>query len=182
MNPDLVGLSKFLSLVLRHRPETIGLALDANGWAGVDDLLARAAEFGQPLTRDILTEIVATNEKQRFTFSADGLRVRANQGHSLAVDLELPAVPPPEFLYHGTARSSLESILREGLVPGRRQHVHLAYAADSARKVGARHGTPVVLRVRALELSDAGHTFRVSVNGVWLTDRVPPEFLDVLEG
>jgi putative RNA 2'-phosphotransferase len=177
MATNLVQLSKFLSLVLRHKPEEIGLALDENGWANVDELLRLASQSGRPLTRPILEQIVAESDKQRFAFSDDGRRIRANQGHSLAVDLALPPSQPPEMLYHGTASRFLDSIRAGGLQAGSRQHVHLSLDVATAIKVGQRHGKPVVLEVRAGAMHAAGNPFYLSANGVWLTERVPVEFL-----
>lgn len=177
MNHDLVGTSKFLSLVLRHRPEAIGLALDPQGWTDVDELIARAAAHGRPLSRDLIARVVAENDKQRFALSPDGSRIRANQGHSVAVDLALAPQEPPDTLYHGTATRHLAAIEREGLRPGRRQHVHLSPDPAAARIVGQRHGQPVVLRVAAGALWRAGEPFYRSANGVWLVAAVPPTYL-----
>jgi putative RNA 2'-phosphotransferase len=174
---DLVRTSKFLSLVLRHQPEAIGLTLDDNGWADVDELIRLANESGHVLTRTLLERVVAENDKKRFAFSDDGRRIRASQGHSVAVDLALPPVEPPEVLYHGTATRFLDSIRAGGLHAGSRRHVHLSPDAATATKVGQRHGKPVVLVVRARAMAAAGHQFFLSANGVWLTERVPAEFL-----
>jgi putative RNA 2'-phosphotransferase len=177
MDRQLVKTSKFLSLVLRHRPEAIGLALDAQGWANVDDLIARAAARGQPLTRELIAQVVAENDKQRFALSDDGGRIRANQGHSVTVDLALEPQEPPETLYHGTAARNLRSIEREGLRRGQRHHVHLSPDPATARTVGQRHGEPVVLRVAAGAMWRDGHPFSRSANGVWLTEAVLPAYL-----
>jgi len=177
MDSNLVKTSKFLSLVLRHRPETIGLSLDAHGWADLDDLIARAAARGQTLTRDLIARVVAENDKQRFALSADGSRIRANQGHSVTVDLALEPQEPPETLYHGTATRNLRSIEREGLRRGQRHHVHLSADPATARIVGQRHGEPIVLRIAAATMRRDGHLFYRSANGVWLTDTVPPSYL-----
>lgn len=174
---DIVKVSKFLSLVLRHKPEEIGLTLDENGWAEVEELLRLASQKGRRLTRPLLEQVVAENDKQRFAFSDDGQRIRANQGHSVAVDLALPPTIPPELLYHGTAARFVASIRAEGLHAGNRQHVHLSRDVPTATKVGQRHGQPVVLVVRAREMSAAGHPFFLAANGVWLTERVPVAFL-----
>ncbi|CAA9437202.1 MAG: RNA:NAD 2'-phosphotransferase [uncultured Pseudonocardia sp.] len=171
----LVRISKRLSRHLRHAPHEIGLRLDPAGWVSVDELLAALAAHGPPVTRAELDEVVAGSDKQRFV--VDGDRIRAQQGHSVPVDLGLAAVEPPPVLFHGTARSSLDAIRREGLRPMRRHAVHLSTTEETARRVGARHGAPVVLRVDAAALHAAGHEFRVSGNGVWLTDSVPPGFL-----
>jgi putative RNA 2'-phosphotransferase len=177
MNKRLVGTSKFLSLVLRHQPEVIGLALDAEGWVEVDELLAACRNHGKKVTRAILEEVVATNDKKRFTFSADRRRIRANQGHSIAVDLKLEPRSPPEFLYHGTVERFLDSIRRQGLTRGERHHVHLSPDRRTAERVGSRRGKPVLLIVEAERMHRDGHTFYVSDNGVWLTDAVPAKYL-----
>jgi putative RNA 2'-phosphotransferase len=178
MAQDLKNSSKFLSYVLRHAPESIGLALDANGWASVDELLAKAEGVGKRLDRAALKEIVATSDKKRFTLSEDGSRIRAAQGHSVDVALGLEPVAPPETLYHGTATRFLEAIRAEGLKAGSRQQVHLSADAATATAVGSRHGKPVVLRVAAGAMHAAGHAFFRADNGVWLTDYVPPQFLE----
>jgi putative RNA 2'-phosphotransferase len=177
VDSNLVKTSKFLSLVLRHRPEVIGLTLDAQGWADLDDLIARAAARGQTLSRDLIARVVAENDKQRFALSPDGTRIRANQGHSVAVDLALEPHEPPETLYHGTATRNLRSIERDGLRRGQRHHVHLSPDPATARAVGQRHGEPVVLRVAAAAMHRDGHRFYRAENGVWLTDAVPPAYL-----
>ena len=173
----LVSTSRFLSLVLRHQPEVIGLTLDPQGWADIDTLIALAASKRR-LDRDLIARVVAGNDKQRFAISPDGLRIRASQGHSVAIDLALPPSIPPALLYHGTATRFLDAIRREGLKPGSRQHVHLSREFDTAVKVGGRHGRPHVLRVDAARMAAAGHVFHVSDNGVWLTAAVPVEYID----
>jgi putative RNA 2'-phosphotransferase len=170
-------ISKFLSLVLRHRPDKIGLTLDAQGWAAVDELLAKMNQHGAPLTRPLLNDIVEQDDKQRYAFSADGTRIRANQGHSIQIDLGLEPIAPPEYLYHGTATRFHASIQQHGLLRGKRDYVHLSPDEDTARKVGARHGEPLVLVVKAGEMHAAGFVFYRSANGVWLIDHVPPEYL-----
>jgi putative RNA 2'-phosphotransferase len=177
---QLVKTSKFLSLVLRHSPETIGIKLDAAGWVSVDELLAAAAAYGSPIDLDDLEEVVETNDKKRFSFSADGMLIRANQGHSVSVDLGYQPSVPPEVLYHGTTGRFLESIKREGLVKGKRHHVHLSQDIVTASKVGARRGKPVVLKIDAALMHSNGIEFFVSENSVWLTDHVPPEYLSEL--
>lgn len=179
MDARLVKMSRFISLVLRHKPHTIDLALDAGGWASVEELIAGAQRAHVPLTIELLRRIVAENDKQRFTLSEDGLRIRANQGHSIAVDLGLEAVPPPERLYHGTARRFLGSIQRQGLVAKGRQHVHLSADEATALNVGCRHGAPIVLMVDAARMQRDGITFYRSANGVWLTEQVPVEYLEI---
>lgn len=169
--------SKFLSLVLRHKPEEIGLRMDAHGWARVDDLLRKMKKAGRRLSREELIHIVATNDKKRFTLSEDGRKIRAAQGHSIAVDLALKAREPPAKLYHGTASANLDAIFSQGLRPGNRQQVHLSLDPETALRVGRRHGKPVVLRVNSAAMHGAGYVFYRADNGVWLTDAVPPAYL-----
>ena len=170
-------VSRFLSYTLRHAPEEIGVVLDAQGWTDVDDLLLRSAEAGRPFSRDVLLRIVADSDKQRFTLSSDGRRIRAAQGHSVAVDLGLEPGVPPALLFHGTAGTNLASILAEGLKPGSRQKVHLSGDIETAVKVGRRHGVPVVLQVNAAAMIERSLSFWKADNGVWLTNHVPPAFL-----
>lgn len=173
--------SKFLSLVLRHAPEQIGIELDAQGWTDVDTLIAKANAAGVALDRASLQDIVATSDKQRFTLSADGLRIRAAQGHSVEVDLDLPPSTPPAILFHGTARTNVDAILAEGLKPGKRQHVHLSPNEETARRVGMRHGVPVIFRVDTARMHADGLVFWQADNGVWLTDVVVPTYLVLME-
>ncbi|WP_169973740.1 RNA 2'-phosphotransferase [Tautonia rosea] len=182
MSSQMIRVSQFLSLVLRHQPEAIGLTLDEGGWASVDELISCAARNGTKLDRDLIAKVVASNDKQRFRISDDGLRIRASQGHSIAVDLGLEPVSPPEVLYHGTATRFLDAILREGLRPSGRQHVHLSGDEGTAVTVGRRHGAPVILRVAAGRMVADGFVFFRSDNGVWLTDRVPASYLEMSEG
>jgi putative RNA 2'-phosphotransferase len=177
MSNDLKQKSKFLSLVLRHDPGSVGLVLDPHGWARVSDLIAVSPLL---LTRAMIHEIVKSSDKQRFALSDDGERIRANQGHSLPVDLELQPVTPPAMLYHGTATRFLKLILAEGLSRRSRQHVHLSLDIDTAINVGRRHGQVVVLKVDSAAMTSAGHAFFISENGVWLTDAVPAQFLSVM--
>lgn len=179
MERELVRISKLLSLVLRHRPQVVGLELDPQGWVEVDALLDAIARSGRPaLDRATLLRVVADNDKQRFALSADGRRIRASQGHSLRqIDLGLPPRRPPELLLAGTARRFLASIRAGGLLPRSRNHVHLTDNEPTAVAVGRRHGDPVVLRVLAGRMQEQGHAFYLSDNGVWLTASVPPEFL-----
>lgn len=179
---DLVRTSKRLSYVLRHHPESIGIGLDAAGWVAVDDLLAALAAHGLRLTRAELDEVVAGNDKRRFAVDATGTRIRASQGHSVAVDLGYEAAVPPAELFHGTVDRFLPAILAEGLRPGRRHAVHLSPDVATARTVGGRRGRPVVLRVDAAGLAGDGARFTRSANGVWLVAAVPPRHLTVLEG
>ena len=180
MSQDTVQLSKFLSYVLRHQPDKIGLQLDRQGWVDVDALLKQANAYGVPLNRPLLEEIVATNNKQRFSFSPNGQKIRANQGHSVPIDLGLEPQKPPAVLYHGTAQHFLESIFAAGLHSGNRRHVHLSRDAETALKVGRRHGKPVILQVAAQQMDADGHLFFCSDNGVWLTDQVAPRYLTQL--
>lgn len=173
-----IKTSKFLSLVLRHRPEIVGITLDDSGWTEVETLLDALKRHGRPLSRTELEHVVAANSKRRFAFSDDGRRIRASQGHSVEVDLQYEPLAPPELLYHGTAERNLSSIRRDGLHRGRRHHVHLSPDAVTARTVGQRHGRPVVLVIRAGAMHAAGHLFYLSANGVWLTESVPPEYVE----
>lgn len=177
----MVQMSKFLSLVLRHAPEKIGLSLDRGGWADVDTLLNCANSGGVALDRITLIEIVASSDKQRFVLSDDGKRIRANQGHSVSVDLELLPQVPPSRLYHGTASRFLESIRREGLRPMERQHVHLSTDEATAQTVGKRHGHASILGIDAQAMHEGGHLFFCSKNGVWLTESVPATFISFPE-
>jgi putative RNA 2'-phosphotransferase len=174
---DDVALSRFISLVLRHRPARAGITLDEQGYADVAELLAGCARAGRPLTRAELERIVRESDKQRFAFNADGTRLRASQGHSLPVTLGYAPATPPARLYHGTVAAFLPSIRARGLERGQRQHVHLSRARETAIAVGRRRGQPVVLTVLAVEMADAGFVFYESANGVWLTDAVPARFL-----
>lgn len=170
-------ISKLLSYVLRHAPEHVGLTLDANGWVSIDVLISRFQATGVEVDRQMLEQIVAGSDKQRFTLSDDGLRIRAAQGHSVKIDLALESSTPPPLLFHGTAKANLDVILTEGLKPGQRQHVHLSLDEETAMKVGGRHGKPVVLRVDAARMSADGLIFYQAENGVWLTDKVPAAYL-----
>jgi putative RNA 2'-phosphotransferase len=172
----LVRTSKYLSKHLRHDPGVLGLELMPGGWVPVDALLAAVAR-DRPLTRQELEEVVERNNKRRFSFDPSGMLIRANQGHSVGVDLQLEPAEPPPVLYHGTAERVLPGILREGLKKMSRHHVHLSADVDTAYRVGSRHGKPVVLQVDAAALREAGYTFYRSDNGVWLVDHVPPEFI-----
>ncbi|WP_432056547.1 RNA 2'-phosphotransferase [Streptomyces sp. bgisy022] len=176
MNPQrTVKVSKYLSRHLRHRPGQIGLTLDEGGWVEIDALLAAADAHGFRITRDELAHVVATNDKRRF--AVEGTRIRARQGHSVEVDLGLAPAVPPRYLHHGTVTRFLDAIRAEGLRPMTRHDVHLSADRETAARVGARRGRPVVLTVDAGALHDAGHVFRVSANGVWLTSSVPSSHL-----
>ena len=177
-NIELTAISKFMSLVLRHRPAKIGLSLDGAGWADVDDLLARAVAAGRAITRDQLNEVVATSDKRRFALSDDGLRIRANQGHSIEVDLGLDPVSPPEILFHGTASRFVGSVMATGLERRSRHHVHLTEDVEIGEAVGRRYGKPVILRIAAGAMAAQGHVFFRSANGVWLVEAVPAAFIE----
>jgi putative RNA 2'-phosphotransferase len=177
----LVRASKFLSLVLRHQPEKIGMELDPQGWVPVDELLAACKRAGVALDANLLRQVVADNDKQRFAYSEDGKRIRASQGHSVDVDLGLERIAPPTLLFHGTADRFMESIRREGLLHGNRTHVHLSVDEITATKVGQRHGRPVVLTVLAGAMAQDDFAFYRSDNGVWLTETVPPAYLQFPE-
>jgi len=170
-------ISKRLSLVLRHKPESIGLTLDSEGWAEVDELIANLERHGLRVDRMILEEVLRTNDKQRFKFSEDGQRICANQGHSIDVEFQLEPVPPPEVLYHGTASRFTDSIFKEGLTKQHRHHVHLTEDIKMTLKVAERRGRPVLLGIRAKDMEQAGYLFYKTDNDVWLTDHVPPEYL-----
>jgi putative RNA 2'-phosphotransferase len=176
-----IAISRLLSVVLRHRPDKIGITLDAGGWAEIDVLLRCLDDHGTRLTRDHLLAIVASSDKQRFAISDDGARIRANQGHSLEVELGVPPCEPPDTLYHGTAMRFLERIRAEGLRRGERQYVHLSINEEIARLVGERHGQAIVLTVDARSMHAAGELFYLAANEVWLTDQVAPQYLQFPE-
>jgi len=173
----LTRVSKFLSKHLRHDPAGLSLTFAPGGWVDVADLLAACAQKRLPLTRAELEEVVAKNSKQRFSFDETGARIRANQGHSVDVDLQLVPATPPPVLYHGTGHQTADAIRREGLCKMRRHHVHLSADVETARIVGARHGRPLVFLVDAQTMHADGHVFYRSENGVWLVDEVPPDYL-----
>jgi putative RNA 2'-phosphotransferase len=177
---NIVKISKYLSRALRHQPGRIGIELDEAGWVDVDVLLAACNARGIALDRVALERVVAENDKKRFAFSADGARIRASQGHTVAVDLGLVDAVPPEVLYHGTHPGSVAAILAEGLRPMARHDVHLSADTETARRVGARRGRPVLFVVRAGRMVEAGFAFRCSDNGVWLVPAVPPAYLERL--
>jgi putative RNA 2'-phosphotransferase len=169
--------SKYLSLILRHQPELIGLTLDSEGWAFVDDLVKLANAKGQSFDRNTIEAIVAGSDKKRLALSHDGLKIRANQGHSVRISLGLGPSAPPDILYHGTASRFLASIQSSGLHPAQRQHVHLSSDKSVAEVVGARYGTPVVLVIDAKAMIADGHVFYLSQNKVWLTEVVPIAYI-----
>ena len=170
------AISKHLSYILRHRPDAIGLTLDPQGWADIDALISKSPKN---LTRDEISFAVESNDKQRFIISEDGLRIRANQGHSVSIELGLKPVTPPAILYHGTATRFLDVILEEGLKKMSRQHVHLSADISTATKVGSRHGKPVILQLDTIAMINDGHEFYVSENNVWLTDVIPSQYLSI---
>lgn len=175
-------ISKLLSLALRHQPDALGLTLDKEGWASVTDVLQQMQQKGMAVDLPKLQEVVATNDKKRFSFSADGSKIRANQGHSLPVELGLQPIAPPPLLFHGTAIQNLDSIFEEGLQRRSRQHVHLSQDQETALKVGNRHGKATVLLVLSGKMHAAGHSFYYSANGVWLTEAVPVIFIEQKKG
>lgn len=178
MSKLLNETSKFLSYVLRHEPQAIGLALDTEGWADINELISCANKSGKAIDRDLIQRVVDTSDKKRFSISEDGLRIRAAQGHSTAsVAITYPEKVPPEFLYHGTATRFLEAIKKEGLKPQERQYVHLSEDEQTAIAVGQRYGKPVVLKIEALRMYQQGFKFFQAENGVWLTDKVNANFL-----
>jgi putative RNA 2'-phosphotransferase len=169
---------KFLSLVLRHKPEALGISLDESGWVAVTELLEGLKKHNrQPATEEALFELVQKSSKKRFEYDITGSRIRACQGHSVEIDLGLKPLEPPVRLYHGTIPDYIPSILSKGLIKGSRQHVHLSEDRDTAKTVGSRRGTPVLLTILAQDMRRAGYEFYRSTNGVWLTDHVPPDFL-----
>lgn len=178
---DLNKLSVFISLVLRHKPEVAGLQLDEHGWANVDELLDGVNNTGRTIDMEILEEIVRIDNKQRYSFNADKSLIRANQGHSVPVDVELKEERPPQFLYHGTALRFLDGIKVEGLKPMSRLYVHLSLDKDTAEKVGKRHGKPIVLKIKAEEMYNNGFKFYLSQNGVWLTKYVGTKYIEAIE-
>jgi putative RNA 2'-phosphotransferase len=175
---EIIKTSKFLSLVLRHEPERIGLKLDSAGWVSVDELLQAVNQNGVSLTLDQLKHIVATSDKKRYALSEDGTRIRASQGHSIEVDLQYAPQTPPELLYHGTATRFLEGIRKDGLKKMGRHDVHLSAETKVTLQVGGRHGKPALLTIRAGDMHRTGFVFRRSANGVWLVDHVPPQFIE----
>ena len=175
---ETTKISKFLSLVLRHQPEIIGLNLDENGWADTSELLSKMnSNNHNSITMPILEHVVATNSKKRFAFNDDKTRIRANQGHSIDIDLGLDEKQPPEYLYHGTAVKSVGAIMNTSLEKQLRQHVHLSLDYDTALSVGKRHGNPQVFVIETGAMHRDGYKFYLSDNGVWLTDHVPAKYL-----
>lgn len=173
-------LSVFISLILRHKPEVIGISLDEHGWANVKELLLGINNSGRTIDMEILEEIVRTDKKQRYSFNGDKTLIRANQGHSIPVDVELEVQQPPQFLYHGTASRFIDSIKQEGLKSMSRLYVHLSSDIETAKIVGARHGSPVILKIDCSQMHKDGIKFYLSENGVWLTENVPKKYIEIL--
>ena len=177
MSKNEINISKFLSLVLRHQPETIGIQLDNNGWTDVNELIEKANNYGIKFDRETLSNIVATNSKKRFAFNDTLDKIRASQGHSVEIELGYTNQKPPEILFHGTAEKFVQSILDTGLEKRNRQHVHLSSDLETAIKVGQRHGKPFVFKILAEQMYNDNFQFYISDNGVWLTDNVPTKYL-----
>lgn len=177
----LERLSKFISMILRHKPEAIGITLDEHGWADVNELIKGINDTGEEVefSKDTLETIVKTDKKQRYSFSQDRTLIRANQGHSIPVDVELEKKEPPKVLYHGTGIKSVKAIQEQGLLPMERLYVHLSTDVETATNVGKRHGTPVIFQVNAEQMQKDGYDFFQSVNGVWLTKEVPTKYLEL---
>lgn len=175
-----IKIGKYICLILRHKPEIIGIELDKNGWANVDELINGLKKKYPDFNREKLEYIVNTDNKQRYSLSNDKSKIRARQGHSIDVDVELKELTPPELLYHGTAERFLESIMKEGLVPKSRLYVHLSKDVETAEKVGKRHGKPAVLKIETGKMAEDGFKFYLSENGVWLTKAVPPKYFSLI--
>ena len=174
----LIELSRFLSYVLRHKPEALDLDMSTDGWVAVEELIDKMNKDGKDITFQILKMIVQQDDKKRYSFNEDESRIRANQGHSIKIDLDLKPITPPKYLYHGTAARNIDSIKEHGLLKRERHHVHLSENKDTAKRVGARYGKPIILTILAGDMNNAGHTFYRSDNLVWLTDTVPVEFIE----
>ena len=174
---SLAEISKFMSLILRHKPQVIGIELDEHGWANVEELIAGISK-SHKFNMEMLEQIVETDSKQRYSFSEDKRLIRANQGHSIPVDVELEECVPPEYLWHGTGMKYVESIDKEGLIPKSRLYVHLSKDVETAEMVGKRHGKPVIYRVLSADMQKDGYIFYLSKNGVWLTKKVPVKYLE----
>lgn len=175
---DLIKLGRYISLILRHHPETIDLTLDEHGWADVNQLIDGVAKNNPGFTMDVLEEIVETNNKQRYSFNEDKTKIRANQGHSISVDVELEEKEPPEYLWHGTGEKYTASIDEQGLNSKNRLYVHLSKDIETAENVGRRHGKPVIYKVHTGQMFRDGYQFWISVNGVWLVKHVPLQYLE----
>lgn len=174
---DIKHKSKFLSLILRHQPEKINLTLDQNGWADIEELIEKSTKHKVYFTMEILKEVVETNNKKRFTFNEDLTKIRANQGHSINIDINLDPIEPPAELYHGTSIKNIDSIRATGIDKRSRQHVHLSHEISTAKNVGSRHGKPIILTIDSKQMHSDGCLFYLSKNGVWLTDYIDPKYI-----
>lgn len=170
-------ISKLLSLALRHQPERLSIELDKHGWTDTSRLINALNQQGVAMDMNLLITVVQENDKQRFAFNEDQSRIRANQGHSVTIDLQLAPATPPEYLYHGTVPRFMDAIRVDGLMKMSRQHVHLSPDIETARKVGSRRGQPIILTIATGQMHRAGHAFFISENKVWLTDHVPPKYI-----
>lgn len=179
MEKQLKHTSKFMSLILRHKPGEIGLQLDENGWADVQELITKMNAKGIAADKAMINAVVETNDKKRFAYNEDRSKIRASQGHSIEVDLDLTPIEPPAVLYHGTTGKYIDSILRTGLQKQNRQHVHLSATVETAKAVGSRHGKPIIVTIEAKAMWDDGLLFYLSANKVWLADLVPPQYLSL---
>ncbi|VUD68794.1 RNA 2'-phosphotransferase [Thalassocella blandensis] len=176
MDKELTEISKYLSYILRHNPGEIGLKLDRNGWGEIDDIISKTSRF--TLSYELISVVVETNDKQRFAIDEEGSKIRANQGHSIDLELDLPVRKPPEFLLHGTAERFWSSINGDGLNKGGRHHVHLTEAESVAKSVGSRYGKPILLRINSLDMHADGFSFYKTANNVWLVESVPPKYIN----
>lgn len=180
MDEKQVRISKFISMILRHKPQKIGIELDEHGWADVDKLIKGLNKAGFDIDRRYLEQIVREDLKQRYAFSEDGSMIRANQGHSIPVDVELKQQDPPDMLWHGTGEKSVSSIMKQGLLPQGRLYVHLSSDISTAMKVGKRHGRPIIFEIDCKGMAEDGYVFYLSLNGVWLTKKVPARYLSLI--
>ena len=178
---QLDKMGRFISFILRHHPETIGISLDEYGWANVDELLSGINNSGRTIDMELLEEIVRTDQKQRYSFNEDKTLIRANQGHSISVDVELEEMQPPQVLYHGTASRFLDAIMQEGLKPMSRLYVHLSKDIETAKVVGARHGAPIILKINTSQMQEDGMKFYLSKNGIWLTKNIPTKYIELMQ-
>lgn len=173
-------ISKFLSLILRHKPEVVGLTLEENGWVSVEKLMKACSGYGKSFSFAELKEVVETNDKKRFAFDKTGKRIRASQGHSLEIEIEFEEKTPPAILYHGTAEKNLGVIFTDGLKKMSRHYVHLSADIETAKKVGTRHGKPIIFEINTEKMLEENYKFYISANSVWLVESVPPKFLEIL--
>ena len=175
---NIIKTSKFLSKVLRHNPGLIGLTINEEGWVLVSELIEKCKKFGKQINRENLDEVVEKNNKKRFAYDQSGTLIRASQGHSIKIELGYETLEPPKILYHGTAKQNINSIMKSGLIKGKRHHVHLSIDIDTALNVGKRHGKVVVFKVHTKQMYNDSYKFYCSENGVWLTDNVPTNYLE----